>query len=80
MHTTHLSACFHRNYSNLVRKVYKKPTKTHNRDNIKYCDILTQDNCHLILPIPIPELVYYLMMYTECRRGLGSTIGALIIY
>ena len=41
MHTAHFSACLHRNYSNLARKVYKKPTKRHYRDNIEYRDILT---------------------------------------
>jgi len=27
MHTTHLGACLHRNYSNLAQKVYKKKPK-----------------------------------------------------
>jgi len=27
MHTTHLGACLHRNYSNLAQKVYKKQPK-----------------------------------------------------
>jgi len=42
MHTTHLSACFRRNYPNLARKVYKKLTKRHYRDNIEYRGILTR--------------------------------------
>ena len=61
MHTTHLSACLHRNYSNLARKVHKKKTtKRHYRDNIEYRDILTHDNRHqlfLILPIPTPGIL-----------------------
>jgi len=55
MHTTHLSAFLHRNYSDLAQKVYKKPTKRYYRDNIKHRDILTHDNRHqlfLISPIP----------------------------
>ena len=57
MHTTHFSACFRRNYPNLVRKVYKKPTKRHYRDNIEYRDILTCDNRHqLFLISPIPNI------------------------
>ena len=56
MHTTHLSTCLCRNYSNLAQKVYKKPTKRHYRDDIEYRDILIHDNRHqlfLISPIPI---------------------------
>jgi len=45
MHTTQLSACLRRNYSNLARKVYKNQPKAI-RDNIEYCDILTHDNRH----------------------------------
>jgi len=57
-HTTHLCACLHRNYSNLARKVYKKTTKRHYRDNIEYRNILTHDNRHQsfqTLPIPSPH-------------------------
>ena len=56
MHTTHLRACLHTDYSNLAQKVYKKKTtKMHYHDNIEYRDILTHDNRHqlfLISPIP----------------------------
>jgi len=46
MHTTHLSACLHRDYSNLAQKVCKKSTKKHYRDSIEYREILTYDNHH----------------------------------
>jgi len=62
MHTTHLSACFPKNYPNLARKVYKKPTKRHYCDNIEYRDILTHDNRHqlfLISPIPSRDKSLY---------------------
>ena len=55
MHTTHLSACLRRNYSNLARKVYKKTSKRHYRDNIEYRDILTHDNRHQLFPILLPD-------------------------
>ena len=55
MCTTHLSACIHRNDSDLAQKIIQKTTKRHYRNNIEYRDILTHDNRHqlfLISPSP----------------------------